>query len=329
MEMDESTVNRRISVIVEWENALLSEAERSRAMLSELRRQTTELACEGGGPNFELLLVFDETEFDPTALGSLLTECVGEPGCDIDWRLLPAPEQGYFENKNHGARHASGDIIVFLDSDVIPEKGWLRHILATLDKPGAHISTGNAYIEPTTLVGKAFALNWFFPLRNEDGPTREVRNFLANNLAMERDFCLDHPFPKLPGSTRGSCVLLAQQLAQENIPIHLNPSARVSHPPPNGFGHISKRALAHGRDRVLLARRLGHRMMASWPASFLRLGYQLARSAWNCCTRFHRVGLNPLLVPAAIGISAYYYLLYWAGETMYHLRIPAIRKIRV
>ena len=329
MNMNEGVVNGRVSVIVEWENALLSEADRPAAVLSALRRQMEELAREPGGPNFELLLVFDDSEFDRSGLKALVCNCVGEPDEILDWRLLPTPDQGYFQNKNHGAGKASGEIIVFLDSDVIPEPGWLRHILLTLGGPSVEVATGNAYIEPSNLVAKSFALCWFFPLRCEDGPAREISRFFANNVAMHRDFCLDHPFPELPGSTRGACVVLANQLAEENIPIHFNPSARVSHPPPNGFSHISKRALAHGRDRVLVARRLGQRKLASWPASFLRLGYHLLRSAWNCCMRFHKVGLNPLLVPAAIAISTYYYMLYWAGETMFHLKVPAISRIRV
>mgnify|MGYP001815543696 CR=1 FL=1 len=322
-------MKRHISVVVEWENALLSEADRSAAMLLALRQQMEELGREPGGPNFELLLVFDESEFDPAGLNTLVFRHLGEPDKILDWRLLPAPDQGYYQSKNHGASRASGEIIVFLDSDVIPEPGWLQHILLTISGRPAGIATGNAYIETSTLVAKSFALCWFFPLRCEDGPAREVSRFFANNLAMHREFCLDHPFPELAGSTRGSCVVLAEQMAEENAPIHFNPSARVSHPPPNGFSHISKRALAHGRDRVLVARRLGQRKMASWPASFLRLGYHLLRSAWNCCTRFHKVGLNPLLVPAAIAISTYYYMLYWAGETMFHLKVPAISRIRV
>lgn len=322
-------MDHRVSIIVEWENALLSEARRSEAMLAALRRQVEEISPRPGGIDFELLLVFDEAEFDRTALTALFTRCLGEPGPVLQWRLLPAPDQGYYQNKNHGAGQASGATIVFLDSDVIPEPNWLKRILGTLEQPAVQVATGNAYIEPTDLVARSFALSWFFPLRCDDGPPRETGSFFANNLAMQRAFCLEHPFPVLEGSTRGSCVVLAAQLAEESVPIHFIPTARVSHPPPNGFAHISKRALAHGRDRVVLARRLGHRKMASWPASFLRLGYHLARSAWNCCTKFHRVGLNPLLVPAAIGISAYYYLLYWAGETLFHLKVPAISKIRV
>lgn len=329
MEVAEPEMNKLVTVIVEWENALLSEAERSEAMLSALRQQVEEMAQKPAGPEFELLLVFDENEFDRAGLEALLHQQLGKPDSVLGWRLLPAPEQGYYQNKNYGASNASGDTIVFLDSDVIPESGWLREILATLDGSAVDVATGNAYIETSTLVARSFALCWFFPLRCEDGPVVKARRFFANNLAMPRSFCLDHPFPELPGSTRGACVVLAEQLAEEDIPIYFNPSAHVSHPPPNGFSHISKRALAHGRDRVLLARRLGQKKMASWPASLLRLGYHLARSAWNCCTRFHQVGLNPLLIPAAISISVYYYVLYWAGETLFHLKVPAISRIRV
>ncbi len=326
-----------ISFVVEWENALLSEGDRSAAMLQALCQQTTELATKLGKrsdgtdsqPLFELLVVHDEVEFSENELAVLLKRCVGDARDILEWRLVPTRDSGYFKNKDLGAREAHGEFIIFLDSDVVPEQNWLEELLAGLENPAVEIIAGSAYIEPVGLVGKVFALTWFFPLRSEDGPMRLVDSFFANNLAMRTVFYRQHPFPDLEGTSRGSCIVLASSLAEANIPMHQSPRARVSHPAPNGFGHVSKRALAQGRDRLFRERNYGSHRSASWLASCARLARHWGGSAWKICTRFHRVDLNPLLIPAAVAVAWYYYLLYWTGETMSHLGLSAIRKVRV
>ena len=47
-------------------------------------------------------------------------------GGAIDWRLIPAQAEGYYPSKNQGARSAGGDLLLFLDSDVIPEKAGIQ-----------------------------------------------------------------------------------------------------------------------------------------------------------------------------------------------------------
>ena len=56
----------------------------------------------------------------------------------------------------------------FLDSDVVPEPGWLDRLLDALAGPGVEVVAGGTYVEPVGLVGKTFALTWFFPLRGDD-----------------------------------------------------------------------------------------------------------------------------------------------------------------
>lgn len=335
--MENVLYNNRVSIIVEWENALLSEADRSAAMLRALRTQAAEIAVNSSNgsvgrdnqPLFEVLVVYDQAEFDKVALTSLLVSCLGGVDDVLHWRMLPTRDSGYYKNKNRGVLATTGEIVIFLDSDVVPEPDWLVQILSALDDPAIQIVTGNSYVEPAGLVGKTFALIWFFPLRREDGPIERVWSFFANNLAMHRFICEQYPFPHIRGTSRGACVALASQLTRENVPVFYNPRARVAHPAPNGFAHISKRALAQGRDRVLRERRYGSRVSASLLASGYRLLRYSVGSVWKICKGFQQVGLNPLLIPAAVGIASYYYLLYWAGEMMFQLGIPAIQRIRV
>jgi hypothetical protein len=327
----------RATIVVEWENALHSESARSEAMLLALRRQTVEMAAKGGDrarpedglPPFELLVAFDPARFVRDDLEALLGRCLAGAETALIWRLVPVEASGYYGSKNHGAAAAAGEIVVFLDCDVVPESGWLEQLLAALEAPAVQVVAGNTYIEPAGLVGKAFALTWFFPLRSEDVAVRRARSLFANNLAVRRELFARHPFPEIAGTSRGACLAFAEQLDLAGVAIVQNPRARVSHPAPSGFAHVSKRALAQGRDYVLRERLKGRRFAASWPASAVRLLRHWAGSIWKISTGFHRVGLHPLQAPAAVAVAAYYYLLFWAGETMLQLGLRPIRRIRI
>lgn len=324
------------SIVVEWENARHSAAGRSAAMLHEVRRQASEVAAAAGAadnpkdsPYFELIAVYDDGEFDPGVLTALFQDCLGPSDAALSWRLLPTRHSGYYRNKHRGARAASGKIVVFVDSDVIPESNWLWQLIRALDDPAVSIVAGNTYVQPCGLVGKAFALFWFFPLRDTDGALRPVRSFFINNLAMRREIYLAHPLVDMEGTSRGACLILADRLDQAGIPVYWNPKARVAHPTPNGIVHASRRALVQGRDRLYRERQYGDRWSASLPGSCWRWLRHLGGSAAKIGTRFPRVGLNPLQVPAAIAVAWYYYTVYWVGEILSHLGIPAIRRIRV
>jgi len=326
-----------LSFIVEWENALLCEQSRPGTLLRALRRQSVEVAMSAKAGLettsraclFELLVVYDEAQFDGATLAGLLHRCAGAPDQVLQWRLLPTHDSGYYKNKNLGGRAAAGEILLFIDSDVIPEEGWLNQVLCGLADPDIGIMAGNAYIEPAGLVGKVFALTWFFPLRSNDGPLQRADSLFANNLAMRRDAHRQYPFPDLAGTSRGSCLILAKQLATAGVPIYLNPRVRVAHPAPHGLRHISKRALAQGRDRLYRERHFGTRWSASSLASCLRLARHCVGSAGKIASGFHRVRLNPLLIPAAIAVAWYYYCLYWTGEIMAHAGLAAVYRIRV
>jgi hypothetical protein len=318
-----------VSIIVEWENALLCDSQRPAAMLRELRRQATEITCRQNSGPFELLIVHDVEQFSAEGLTELLNQCVGGPDDVIRWRLIPTSESRYYSNKDLGVKHAAGEIVLFLDSDVIPEPGWLERILSVFRDPSIQIVAGSAFIDPADFLGKVFALTWFFPLRKEDGPVEQVDTFFANNFAMRKSLYDRHPFPELPGYARGSCLLLAAELAKANVAIYQTPGARVAHPAPSGAKHLIKRAVAQGRDDVLREHACGTRWPRSWLHSFIRLPWRCATSTWGVCTKFYRVGLNPLMIPAALLLSWSYYLLCWSGEEMTHLGLRAIHNIRV
>jgi GT2 family glycosyltransferase len=84
-------------------------------------------------PNFEVIVV-DNASSDGTA------DFVSErfpAAC-----LIRSPgNDGYGAGNNRGVAHASGDVMVFLNPDAIPEPNWLSQLVGTMQRHGRHFAT--------------------------------------------------------------------------------------------------------------------------------------------------------------------------------------------
>lgn len=301
------------SIVIEWENIQLAEAARCSAMLAELTRQ---IAAQPGRPadgsrDFEILVIFDDHKISASGVREFVAACVAEIPDRVDLRFLAGSGRGYYEQKNLGTAEARGRYVVFLDSDVIPEPGWLNALLGSFADPAVEVVCGNCYLDTGDLVSKSLALAWFFPLR--DGREALVRqeSFFANNVAFRRDVAVQYPFVPLAGTSRGACRMLARRLTADGRGLFVNTAARVSHPAPNGVRHLVLRGLAQGRDNLLFDRTVGQGAAAASVSRALRMQAR----AWKRIVR-HRstVALGVLGVPAALAIASLYYACYAVGD---------------
>lgn len=310
------------SVVIEWENAKLSELDRARRMLEELARQMDEIA-----PRLEAapeLIVL----YDPDAIAQSLISSLIEPSFrnlpDVEVRMLPTEHGTYYRQKNHGARIAKRDLVMFLDSDVVPEPAWLERLLASFDDENVSIVCGNTYVEPNDLYSKSFGLFWFFPLRSTADGLEPSTHFFANNVLFRRDLFLRYGFPDQP-TMRGQCIALAQNLTRDGHKIFIRNDARVSHPPPNGMTHFVKRALCEGHDQVHRRRFDGVR---NGPRATLgRYKRMMADSVRRILRDRKRMGLGPAGTAGALAIAGGYYSIALAGEVL-TLAHPTIVKDR-
>jgi hypothetical protein len=170
-----------VSIVLEWENVLLAKSSRARRLLEVLPAEVQAAVDEGvAAAPVEVVVSFDADEFGDSPLVADLEEALAGAGPIIRLRTVSSRSGDYYELKNDGARDATGDFLVFLDSDVIPEPGWLVSLLGPLHDEDVGLVAGNTYLEPVGLYGKAFALAWFFPLRATT--TTVLRQFWANNV---------------------------------------------------------------------------------------------------------------------------------------------------
>ena len=298
-----------LSVVVEWENVMFSERTRAVRMLGILRKQ-----AEAIDRTVEVIVVFDANRIDRADVETYVYEHAEQRDREksVEWRVEAAEASHYYELKNEGARRSRGQVVIFLDSDVVPEDDWLKGISAPFfASPEIAVLAGHTSVAHESTFEKAFALGWFFPLRDPDNVIHSNRQrFFANNVAFRRDVILNHPFPVMPeGATRGACGDLARTLSSSGVRIWTNTAARAQHPPPSNPRHFVVRALAHGRDIVVYETEAGHTLLEALRRSLRWSCTYTIGAARRMKSEGHEVGLRFWQLPAALCIMICFYCL--------------------
>jgi hypothetical protein len=310
-----------LAVVIEWENAVLAKLSRTMRMLEQLRQQLTEIAPLLG-EKAEVLFLYDQTRVSAEFIQKAVGKVFGNAQfCEV--KVISTTGKRYYELKNESLLYTQKDLLVFLDSDVVPEDGWLRGLLKAFEQEDTKVVCGNTYVSPDGLYGKAMALFWFFPLRQDDEGLVTSNCFFANNVAFRREVLKKYPFPDLE-NFRGQCLSLARLMSNDGIPIHLQRSSRVSHPPPNGFWHFACRALCQGHDEALEARRgSSYGVMLGAAKRYFR---SLREAYWEICRGYPKVQLSRFGGVCAFGIAAAYHSLALAGELVTRVHPSIVRR---
>ena len=303
----------KFSIVIEWENALLSEVARTRKMVQVLQEQILNLRNE----EFEVFVLFNPEQVDRQFIESILAIDISDDFNSI-CKVISAKGMHYFELKNLGAKIATGDVVIFLDSDIVPEERWLDCLIDVFYKMDhANVLHSSYYIDPVDFVNKAFAINWFFPLRSESNALVEVDSFFANSVAFKRQFFLERTFPSLSdGRTRGACKMLSKQIRDEGFPIYKVNAAKVSHPAPSGLKNFFIRALAQGRDSALKRKFKYNFLMNSLRTWFGASKKIIIRVPFNTLRDFSKVNLSIWQVPFAIVMMMVFFFVVGLGAQM-------------
>lgn len=319
-------MSKLISVIVEWENAKLSDLERAHRMLARLAAQVAEAACVRH-IRAELIVLYDSDEVDPAVPRKAISAEIDASAWPGTIALVAAPGSRYYEQKNLGAKLARGEVLLFLDSDVVPDEGWLQGLLIALDNPDVCIVGGETYHAMDTLYDKLFAAFWVFAPKPPMRGLYRYKNFYANNLAVRREFFLAHPFPDA-AAYRGQCAQLAKSLRDQGYDIYRQSCSTVAHPPPQPGRTFVVRALCRGHDAVYWKGRyrFGALLHTNPAASLWRWARELWQVLVKVATRARAVGLGPLGVVAAIGMGFAYYSCKLVGELVAFFAPGLIRK---
>lgn len=300
----------RVSLVMEYENATVIADGAADGVFGRLAE---ELTRQPKGRVAELILVHRTSDITASALEQLVRRSAPELERSLELRCVGREGLRYYEMKNAGVREATGDVVVFLDSDSIPEPGWLEALLAPLDDPRVIATSGHTYLAARDFYSRTMALIWFFPLRTGDERRQRRRSLNANNSAFRRDWIRAHPFPDNPGF-KVSCSLLFAELERSGNPVVRAPAFTQHEPLPGGRFFFWRAAVA-GRDadrrfEVLRSpRRLSRLRSATgrflhalvWvPSRILFQGHQVQLPLWQA--------------PAAIGVGWTYHTLLFLNQ---------------
>jgi hypothetical protein len=289
------------SILIEWENALATADTRPGLVLRELAAQAYATLAEGAWA--ELLVMYDPTRVDAAKLQDLVESSLRSSGESLRWKLISATNLHYYSMKNLGVENASGEYIIFLDSDVIPDPGWLSRVVEAMRDSKYSVLASSVYVDTDGFMNKVMGLIWVFdPVPLTDKIVR-VDRFRSNSVAIRRNLLKKYSFPEIPGRSRGSEFYLAMQMHHDGIHLHQHFGARLAHPRPLGKDTWAK-AIAWGRDRELNEMQHGVLYYAVT---------RLLRAAKRVIIFRHRVSLPAWQVPAALLVTVAFYLLFAAG----------------
>lgn len=225
------------SIVLETENL-------ANADLQGLVRSLSCLATQDPAPTEANEVILVDSGDTPADLLAQL--CQQYPWIQV--KLAP-PGTGYYEAKMLGAKLATGEVIVYYDSDCLYDPDWLRKMLTPFAQSEAiRVVAGETTTRGVGIYETAMALVYIFPQYSDRTELTPGTRYFLNNVAFRRSFLLEHPIPTNLPLYRGNCVLHAFQAVQAGEIIWQQPQARTLHSPPNGFSHFFWRFLLIGHD---------------------------------------------------------------------------------
>jgi len=303
----------RFSIVLEYENATTHDGDEAATVFAALRRQFPDAPPKHDEERGEILLVFNPDEQDGGDIARVLAAAAPTLSDWLDIRPLPTPNARYYEFKNAGAEAARGDILVFLDSDLEPEEGWLQTLLAPFADPSVTAVNGYTYLGYDGFLSRTLALTWMFPLRDDTERERRRRSLHANNWAVRRAWFLENRFPRHPGF-KVSCSLLSAGMAAQGIELR-KVDAYGRHKPLEGFRFTMWRGAVAGRDddarfAILKSPRRTQRLARAGS----RWAKHLMRSARRVVLYRTQVDLPAVQVIPAIAVAWMYYTAFFLAQ---------------
>jgi hypothetical protein len=305
----------KVAIIVEWDNARLSEVDRAREMLRRVGEQVAETARTTNA-TFDLMLIYDPEEVAREIPETVIRECLDASRWPGRIDLVEVHGLAYYDQKNYGVQQTDADVVLFVDSDVVPEEGWLARLMDAMRDPAVQVVSGETYLSTDSFMDRVFAGFWLFDARKPERGLYEAKNFYANNVAIRGELIRANPFPAM-ASYRGQCAALARSLRQRGVTLYRDGRARVSHPPPQGLSHFVNRAVCQGHDIMVIARTRKNGWLAANPvAAFARLLRDVVKTAPTIWRRRRAAGLGAVEMLTAFAMSLAYSTVKFGGEIL-------------
>ncbi len=167
--------------------------------------------------------------------------------------------------RNLGLFQAKGEIVVFLDSDCIADRDWLKNLIAVYENTHYKVVGGSVSFENTNYWTLCDNISTFHPFLPFHPPGERSHlpslNFSADRKALEAVGGFDERFPHAAGEDTD----LSFRLRQAGHSLYFEPRAVVHHNPVRrSFTALIKHAWQFGRYTPRM--RPEYRSYIHWPA---------------------------------------------------------------
>jgi Glycosyl transferase family 2 len=257
------------SIVLEWETVEDGGIDRAILGLRQISQQIAELQEHLRNPA-EVIVCYEQRVIEAGELRAVFDRAAGPAGWACPVVFLPVPSgTSYYEKKNIGARTSVNEIIVFFDSDLIPDSGWLRSLLTPFQDWSMSVVLGATCLDHASRYEMAVALFWIFLPATHGCGVRPMRRYSSNNLGFRRQVFLKFPFPTR-ATYRGQCSELGRTLQDIGVTICEQTDARATHPPPAGVRGFLHRAWVAGQDEEFFCALSKKTSLATWAGQLAR-----------------------------------------------------------
>jgi O-antigen biosynthesis protein len=208
-------------------------------------------------PDMEAIVVDDGSTDDSAAIAE-------RHGC----RLISTPNRGLASARNTGMRAASGEIVAYLDDDAVPDRDWLRYLVATIEEHG-FAGAGGPNLPPTAgdivarCVGESPGGPMHVLLSDREAEHLPGCNMAFRKASLERIGGFDPQF-----RVAGDDVDICWRLRNDEGRLGFSPAAVVWHEPRGSVRTFLRQQRGYGAAEALLERKwpnhYGPRGHARW-----------------------------------------------------------------
>lgn len=201
----------QVSVIFELDNASFEDYPVWSSRLLGLMRW---VCLSAPAETVEFIVVHAGSSTIDNFLASLPDE-LGSRVVILDLAGLPA---SYYQMKNAGAQIANGQLLVFLDSDLVPVYGSFNDLLAPVVRQECNAACGYTFFPTDSFLERCYALFWMFSIYKFP-ETLGVHQFLVSNTVVPRQWFIDRGSFLQIGGFKVSCALFARALKESGSAI--------------------------------------------------------------------------------------------------------------
>ncbi len=296
--------------------------------LDQLRSTLDGLAAQRGLAEPPEVVVVSDGSSDGT------DEFLQSPECPLPVVALRQENAGPAAARNRGVRAATGDLVVFLDDDVVPAPDLLathlRHHQASGGDStvviGPMITPADEVLSPWVRWEQDMLYKQYAAMERGDW-TATARQFYTANASIARRHLVDAGgFDE--SFRRAEDVELAYRLADRGLTFTFATDAVVDHHAERSFASWLDIARQYGRNDVIFGRDLGQRWLLDSIATEFHGRHRLVQGLTRVCAprpRLRRAAISTLQVTARAAsalhmgpvsrqaLSALYNLAYYGG----------------